>query len=491
MTTQKMTSIEPILAFGPFRLLPTQRALLRADEPVRLGSRAREILTFLVEHAGRIVKKHELMKRVWPETVVEEGTLRVHIAAIRKALREGEAGARYVENVTGHGYRFVAPVTRLTHADSVGARHSETGGGMPRLPAPATHIVGREQVLAALPARFQYRRFTTITGPGGIGKTTVALAAANHLQSSYQHGVCFVDLGLVTTSAQIWSALALALGLATPTCDQLANIVRFLANRRILIVLDNCEHVIEAAAVLVETLLKGAPDVHLLATSREPLRAMEESVLRLAPLEIPPVELTAAEAIGFSAVRLFVERATAAAHTFELVDSDVPIVVDICRRLDGLPLAIELAAARVDVFGVRGLAARLSDCLGFLTQGLRTAVPRHRTLRAALDWSYAILPRAEQIALCRLSVFAGSFDAAAAHAMIADGESTLEDVVNLLTNLAAKSLLTARATDEQVLYQLLDTSRAYAVEKLQSDHCAPGINGLTERLRPPLRAALR
>jgi predicted ATPase/DNA-binding winged helix-turn-helix (wHTH) protein len=525
MATQIMTSSEPILSFGPFRLLPAQRLLLQAGEPVRLGSRAREILVFLIEHAGRIVKKHEIIRRVWPETIVEEGTLRVHIAAIRKALQDGESGMRYVENITGHGYRFIAPISRLINNAPTAPSQAEPSVPPPRLPAPPARILGRERVLAALTARFEQRRFMTITGPGGIGKTTVALAAANQLQAAYQHGVCFVDLGSVSAPAMIPGILAAALGLATLASDPIPNIVRFLADRRILIVLDNCEQVVEAAAVLAETLLRSASSVHILATSREPLRAMEESVLRLAPLETPPPPalLSAAEALGFSAVQLFVERATAAAHLFELVDSDVPVVADICRKLDGLPLAIELAAARVDGFGIHGLAVRLNDCLGFLTRGLRTAIPRHRTLRATLDWSYEILPRTEQIALCRLGVFVGSFDAASARAVIANNEGTIEDVINLLTDLAAKSLLIARVRNDQVLYQLLDTSRAYAIEKLrgsdeyeeivrryarlcctrrasadagsQRPHCedqlAPGIAGRTEIERPALHASFR
>src|SRR3982074_768659 len=180
---------------------------------------------------------------------------------------------------------------------------------------------------------------------------------------------------------------------------------------------------------------------------------MIASLFRLAPLRIPPPSavMTAAEALEFSAVQLFVERAMASAHLFELNDADVPVVADICRKLDGLPLAIELAATRMDVCGLPGPAGRLDDCLGILTRGHRTATPRHRTLRATLDWSYAILPRAEQVSLCRLGVFAGSFDAGSARAVIADEESTIEDVVNLLTDLAAKSLLTARVTNDQVL----------------------------------------
>jgi predicted ATPase/DNA-binding winged helix-turn-helix (wHTH) protein len=473
-----MTSSDLVLQFGPFRLLPQPRLLLKGGAPVRLGSRAREILFFLVERAGRIVSKTELIKRVWPDTVVEEGTLRVHIAALRKALDSGKGGMRCIENVTGHGYRFVAPLNAPAQPVPSPLLQADSSPQPPALapipPLAPARLIGRTQALETLSLRLREDRFMTVAGPGGIGKTSVAIATAHHLQSSYEHGVCFVDLGSVSTPAAICGALAAALGLASGASDPLPGILRFLTHRHMLIVLDNCEHVIETAAVLAQTVLGGAANVRILATSREPLRAMNESVFRLAPLEIPPpaAAMTAAEALGFSAVQLFVERAMASAHLFELSDADVPVVVDICRRLDGLPLAIELAATRMDVFGLRGLAARLDDCLGILTRGHRTAIPRHRTLRATLDWSYAILPRAEQVALCRLSVFAGSFDAAAARTVVTNDEAEMEDVVDLLTDLVSKSLLTVRIDDDQAVYQLLRTSRAYAVEKLQdSDEC--------------------
>jgi predicted ATPase/DNA-binding winged helix-turn-helix (wHTH) protein len=475
-----MTSSDLVLQFGPFRLLPQPRMLLKGSAPVRLGSRAREILFFLVEQAGRIVKKTELIKRVWPDTVVEEGTLRVHIAALRKALDDGKGGMRYIENVTGHGYRFVAALTAPAHPVPAPLSQAEPTALRPALPPAPARLIGRAQALETLSSRLQEQRLMTVAGPGGIGKTSLAMATAYHLQSSYEHGVCFVDLGSVSAPASIAGALASALGLAIGACDPLREILQFLTHRHMLIVLDNCEHVIETAAVLAQTVLGAAANVRILATSREPLRAMNESVFRLAPLEIPPpaATMTAAEALEYSAVQLFVERAMAGAHLFELSDADVPVVIDICRKLDGLPLAIELAAARVDVFGLRGLAARLDDCLGILTRGHRTAIPRHRTLRATLDWSYAILPRAEQVALCRLSVFAGSFDAAAARSVITNDEAEIEEVIDLLTDLVSKSLLTVRINDDQAVYQLLGTSRAYAIEKLQgSDEC----NEITRR----------
>jgi predicted ATPase/DNA-binding winged helix-turn-helix (wHTH) protein len=457
------------IAFGPFRLYPEQRVLLRAGTPLRLGSRAREILFVLVERAGEIVNRRELITRVWPNTIVAEGTLRVHIAALRKALGESEAGLHYVENVTGHGYRFAAPLTRVEEVPPAPVAQARAAEHPYNIPIPLTRMIGRAPVVATLASRLAHRRFVTIVGSGGIGKTTVAMATADHLYASYPHGVCFVDLASTTDPLLMSGTVASALGLATVSQDPMPKVIEFLKHKQMLIVLDNCEHVIEAAALLVEQLITSALGVHVIATSRESLRARSEWVLRLAPLEIPPpgVVLTAAEAFGFSAIQLFAERAMASLNTFELSDADVPIVADICRRLDGLPLAIELAAARVDLFGIHGLAARLDDCLRLLTRGRRTAAPRHQTLRAMLDWSYEILPRVEQIALRRLAAFAGPFDTQSAGAVVADDEVHAADVLDVLANLAAKSLLAVHLAGEQVLYRLFDTTRAYALEKLE------------------------
>jgi len=468
--TEDLQTCSPLeLTFGPFRLLPQQRMLLRADTPLRLGSRAREILFALVERAGEIVRKTELVARVWPNTFVEEGTLRVHVAALRKALGDGQAGMRYVENVTGHGYRFVAPVTRHDSGQPAPVMQGCTAEQPYNIPSVLTRIIGRQSVVSTLSARLPHRRFVTIVGPGGIGKTTVATATADQLRSAYPHGACFIDLASITDPLLMSGTVARALGLATVAPNPLPKVLEFLKHRQMLIVLDSCEHVVEAAAALAEQLLSWAPNAHVMATSREPLRARSEWVLRLAPLELPPpaVELTAAGAIAFSAIELFAERAMASLDTFALSDADVPLAVDICRRLDGLPLAIELAAARVDLFGVRGLAARLDDRLELLTRGHRTAVPRHQTLRATLDWSYELLSRLEQTVLRRIAVFAGTFAARSASAVIADAELRAPEVLDVLTNLAAKSLLVVHVAGEQVLYRLLDTSRAYSLGKLE------------------------
>src|SRR5215471_8239339 len=375
-----------VLAFGPFRLLPVQRLLLEGERPIRLGSRALEILVALVERSGEVVGKEELIARVWPTTVVEETALRVHVAALRKVLG-GESGARYVENVSGRGYRFVAPLTRLDDDPPEHVRRMEAAERRSRLPAPLSRMVGRGDVVSALAERLLQQRLVTLIGPGGMGKTTVAIATAERLSASYEHGVCFVDLATITDRLLVPGTLASVLGLAVHSNDPMPALAAFLASRHLLIVIDNCEHLIEATAALAEKLLRAAPSVHVLATSREPLRADGEWVQRLPPLSIPPppASLAAAEALTFSAIELFTERAMASVDNFKLDDTDVPVVADLCRRLDGIPLAIEFAAARLDLFGLRGLAVRLEDCLQLFTRGRRTALPRHKTLRAMLD----------------------------------------------------------------------------------------------------------
>jgi predicted ATPase/DNA-binding winged helix-turn-helix (wHTH) protein len=456
------------LVFGPFRFFPLQRIVLRDGTPLRLGSRAREILVALVERAGEVVKKRELIERVWPDTVVDEGALRVHIAALRKALGQGQAGMRYVENVTGQGYRFVAPVMRVGVQPSAELGHTEIAAPACITPSPPARLIGRAPVISSLPTRLPLRRFVSIVGPGGVGKTAVALTAIGQLNAGYPHGTRFVDFASITDPRFVPTAVGSALGLAVATQDEMASIVEWLKGRQLLLVLDNCEHVIGSAAVLAEALLTDVPSVHILATSREPLRAKGEWVVRLAPLELPPpeAELSADEALGFSAIQLFAERAMESLHSFELTDADVPVVAEICRKLDGLPLAIELAAARVDLFGIRGLVARLDDPLGLLIAGRRTAVARHQTIQAALDWSYGILSPVEQLVLRRIAVFSACFDLTSARLVAVDEEIDAAQLFEVLTNLAAQSLLTVYADGARVRYRLLNTSRAYVLGKL-------------------------
>ena len=407
------------IAFGPFHLLPARRLLLQAGRPVRLGSRALEILIALIERPGELVSKSELMARVWPDTFVEDGNLKVQVAGLRRALGDSGGSNRYLATIPGRGYRFVAPVTRIEEASLSALR--ATAEAAPDLPAPMTPMIDRADSVAALTAHLPHQRFITIAGPGGIGKTTVALAVARRLAGSYEHGVRFVDLAPLLDPGLVPGALAAALGLETRSGNPIDDAIAALRGRQMLLVLDNCEHVIEAAAALAVEVLHHAPGVQILATSREPLRAEGEHVHRLPPLACPPASarLTAAQALGFPAVQLFVERAAASSGAFRFGDEEALLVADICRRLDGVPLAIELAAARIDAFGVRGLAARLRDPLQLLTGGRRPALPRHQTLRATFDWGHELLSEPERTVLRRLAIFAGGFTLEAASAVAA------------------------------------------------------------------------
>ena len=452
--------------FGSFRLTPAQRMLLGEGKPLRLGSRALDILVTLVERAGETLPKEQLIARAWPDTVVDEGALRVHVAALRKALGDDRAGTRYIANIPSRGYSFVAPVTR-EHGRPATPPPNEAAES-DNLPAPLMRIIGRDDVITALGSQLTRRRFLTIVGPGGIGKTTVAIAVADAVRASYKDGVRFVGLASLADPDLVPSALGAVLGVYPSAANPLAGLAAWLRDKAALIVLDSCEHVIDAAAALAEAVLKAAPGVSILTTSREPLRAEGESLHRLAALELPSgsVDLAAGDALRYSAVQLFNERASAAVDGFALGDADVPAALEICRRLDGIPLALELAAARVGAFGVRDLAAHLDDRFRLLTTGRRTALPRHQTLAAALDWSYQLLPEEERAVLRRLSVFVGDFPLEAAVAVAADPGPS--EIVDHIANLVGKSLVVADLRGDVAQYRLLDTTRLYALEKLRS-----------------------
>ena len=293
-------------AFGRFRLLPAQQLLLDGESPVRLGGRARDLLIALVEQAGQVITKEALSARLWPNIAVEEGTLRVHVAALRKALRDGQEGRRYIANVAGRGYSFVGEVVATDEPESAANVPPEL------VPLPSmARLFGRAEVVETLSTRLAQQRLVTITGPGGIGKTSVALAVADRMRPELPDGVCLVDFAPLADSKLVPTALASALGIGVLSENPLASLVALLRSRDMLIVLDNCEHVIDAAALLAEFLVQGGARLRVLATSREPIRATGKILFRLAPLAIPEVSdsLTALIAMTYSAVQRFVERA--------------------------------------------------------------------------------------------------------------------------------------------------------------------------------------
>ncbi len=461
------------VAFGPFRLHADKRLLEKNGVPIAIGSRALDLLIALADHAGDVVGKQELMARVWPKITVDESSLRVHVAMLRKALGDGRDGARYVTNVSGRGYCLVAPVAAIVESPTVVARPAALPSAPIASPAPPSglprplgRMVGREAAVAEVSTLLADRRFVTLHGPGGIGKTTVAIAVAHASLAAFANAVTFVDLGAIHEPTLLPSAVAAALGVAVQSGDPLPTLLNFLQHRRVLLVLDNCEHVIDSAARLAESVFRDCPEVGLLATSREALRVEGEHVFRLPALEAPRHgTLGASEVMAFAAAHLFVERAAASGHPVELTDANAAIVGEICRKLDGNALAIELAAGRIGAHGLHALATLLDSRLRLLWQGRRTALPRHQTLSATLDWSYNLIPESERVTLCRLSILAGAFTLGAAKAVATDSSLDPETVVEALEQLVAKSLVQAD-TSETPRYRLLDTMRAYARSKL-------------------------
>lgn len=452
------------LSFGEFRLSPAARLLERNDRRVELGSRAMDILIVLTERAADVISNRELIARVWRDLKVEEGSLRFHVAALRKVLGEGQSGARYVSNVPGRGYCFVAPILRAAETNPP----VQASGRVHTLPARLMRIVGRDEAIQSISTQLAAQRFVTIVGPGGIGKTTVAVSVSHALLESFEGTVHFADLGPIGDPHLVPSALASLLGLSVNSDDSAPSLLEFLRDKRMLLVLDSCEHVIDNVATLAEEIFRNAPQVHILATSRESLRVEGEQVHRLLPLDCPPDEprLIASKAMTFPAIRHFVERVNSSGHTFELSDSDAPTVAAICRRLDGIALAIELAASQIQAFGITGTAALLNERFELLWHGRRTALPRHQTLSAALDWSYDLLSNEERTTLRCLSIFVGPFSLEAALSVAARGHAHRASTTDIIASLVAKSLATVIVQRSLVRYRLLDTTRAYVLEKL-------------------------
>lgn len=456
------------VSFGPFRLYPTERRLEKAGSPVALGSRAFDLLAALAERPGEVISKRELIARAWPGLTVDESNLRVHIAGLRKALGEGEGGARYIANVPVRGYSFIAPIVPIGSAPAKGDPGLSDTTRRLALPPLPERLLGRDDIIRRVDDLLLRKRMVTIHGAGGIGKTTVALAVAHAQFEPFEGAVRFLDLAPLADPALVCSALASALGLLPRTSDPTPEVIEYLGTRRMLIILDNCEHLVGGVASLAERIHRNAPRVSLLATSRERLRIEAEHVVALPPLDRPPDggTTTVAQVMSFAATQLFADCAAAAGHGEPLSDADAQVVAEICRKLDGIALAIELVAARVPSHGLAETSRLLDGRLRLLWRGRRNALPRHQTLRAVLDWSHDLIDDAERSALRRLSIFVGPFVLPGAHAVVGDERMSTEQVVEALDGLVAKSLVSLQRTGETTQYRLLDTTRAYALEKL-------------------------
>jgi predicted ATPase/DNA-binding winged helix-turn-helix (wHTH) protein len=455
------------LFFGPFRIVPNARLLERDGVLVSLGSRAFDLLCLLISRAGEVVKKSELMARAWPSLTVDESSLRFHIAQLRRILGNGKDGESYVANVPGRGYCFVAPVARnASTSQQAGSREPVASQSLLDLPPKPGRLIGRDTVVNALAEHLAARRFVTLRGPGGIGKTTVAIALAHQLAGNFRDGARFLDFGSLKDAHLVAVAVASTLGLVVPAGDPTPRLVEALRDRQLLLVFDNCEHVVEAVAGLAEKIHSYAPSVSILATSRESLDAASEFVIELAPLEIPPEDLRDVSGIEkYSSLRLFMECAVAAGYSDPISDADAEVIVRICRKLDGVPLAIELVASRLSAHSLTEIDELIEGRLRLAWRGRRSAPSRHQSLSAALDWSYDFVSPGERSLLEYLSVFPGTFTLQGARAL-AGTLAGPDAILDNLEQLVAKSLVTSSPRTGQARFRLLETTRAYATEKL-------------------------
>jgi predicted ATPase/DNA-binding winged helix-turn-helix (wHTH) protein len=451
-----------VLSFGPFELSIDSRRLTNGSQTVPLGARAMDILISLIEQPSTVVGKRDLLERVWPNQRADEVSLRVHVSALRKALAQSDPNRRYIANVPGRGYSFIVPIATsfLQTKELEPARQAW-------LPARLERMVGRQETVATIKAKLAKQKFVTIVGPGGIGKTTVAVAVAHEMRSIFDGEVRFVDLSPLDDASLVAPAVASAFGLAIQTADVLPLLIDRLAGSPKFLVLDSCEHLIDGASALAEKLFGHVP-LYILATSREALRAEGENVYELAALAYPPEDRTilASDALKYPAVQLLVDRVKAMQRQFDLHDLDAPIAAGICRRLDGIALAIELAASRVDVYGLDKTASLLDGHLNLSWVGRRTAMPRHQTLNAALEWSYDLLDKEQRHVLNRLSVFSSGFTFEAAIAVVADDAIDEAKVADCLWELRSKSMIAVYGQNARL--RLLDTTRAFASQRLVS-----------------------
>ncbi|MBB3979712.1 putative ATPase/DNA-binding winged helix-turn-helix (wHTH) protein [Rhizobium azooxidifex] len=445
-----------VIKFGTFELDLVDKKLTESGRPYQLGKKALELLVALVSNAGEIVSKEELMRAAWPTTTVDEGALRVHLLTLRKALGE-YSEQRYIENIAGRGYVFVAPV-ELSVTDS-GTLALAPDTNLPRF---ASHLIGREEFIATSVTALASTRLLTISGAGGIGKTAVALEMAARIQASRR--VVFVDLAVLKDGRLLMPTLASLLGLVLYTNDYRQAVLNSLHSSDILLLFDNCEHLIETVAVEVDQILKATARVSILATSREPLRVAGERVRKLPSLHVPDFGMSTQELLSIPSVELFVESVKLASDLENFGDEEsLQAAAAIVRSLDGIPLAIELAASRVSSLGLKSVLGSLGDPLSILRRGRRTAPPRQQTLRATLDWSHDSLNADERELFATIAVFPGTFSDHAAEFLVRERLSG-ERFDNAFDGLLLKSLIAVSSADGR--YRLLDTTKGYALEKL-------------------------
>ncbi len=461
----------------------SRRELSLRGAPVPIGGRAFEILAILAQSSEELISKDELMRRVWPGAIVEENTLAAQISAIRKALGPNRDA---LKTVSGRGYRLVGNWTRQSLASDPAQPPSAEPSSVARpnsrtnLPVSPIDLIGRAFAAHHVADVLVAHRVVTLTGPGGIGKTALALQVAQSVSTKTQVDAYFVDLAPLSDPRLVPSTIAVVLDIRMRSDDaDAASVARAIGARQLLLVIDNCEHLIDAVANMTETMVQMCRSVSVLTTSRENLRVVGEYVYRVGPLSVPTEQDREPDVIlAHSAVQLFIARTNAAQAAYSPDPASLLQVAVMCRQLDGIPLAIEFAAARAATLGIAQVAARLDDRFGLLTAGRRTALPRHQTLRAALDWSYELLSERERQLLCRVAIFPAGFTLDAAVAIDPERRATL--VLDGIANLVAKSLLSPDGSPSGG-WRLLETIRAYALEKLAESGEADDVARLSAR----------
>ena len=462
-----------VLCIGSSEVRPATGELVRDGRVVLLGRRALSLLMALAGADNEMVSNETLLKQVWAGSVVEQNTLQWHISSLRKALGPDRD---HLKTFSGRGYKLKVGMEKPGSGASQGdlpRAHAGAGLRSPphstsaNLPSSPYALLGREATLVVLLPLLEQRGVITLTGPGGIGKTQLGLEAARRSQSNFPGGIFFVDLATVVGANDVITVVISSIGTELNFHASIEDRVKGLGRQSALVVLDNCEHVIDAAAAVAETIVKSNGVVTVLATSREPLRIGREHVFRVPPLGLPPAEANGPlSLLECGATQLFLGRSAVGRARLAEDTTVGAAIANICRRLDGNPLAIELAAARADSIGIEEVAVRLDDCLSILVDGRRTALPRHQTLRATLAWSYGLLSENERALFRRLAVFSGGFTLAAACRVASGGDFPESAVVDLMSGLVNKSLVAADAESKRSRYRLLETTRAYALEQL-------------------------
>jgi non-specific serine/threonine protein kinase len=454
---------QPIYRSGECEIDLSLRQVRIRGDTVPIGGRAFDILAVLVEAANEVVTRDNLLELVWSGVTVGETAIDVHISAIRKAL---DSHRTMLKTVSGRGFRLVGAWTVQTSKAPAPPLSPARSTPSTNLPASANDLVGRAASFEFLREACSAYRVVTLTGPGGIGKTALAIELARGLLPRFDAGVWLVELASLADPSLVPVAVGEAIGLQANGRPMSAEgVARFIGHDRLLLVLDNCEHLVGSAAQLAEAIVRLAPNAVVVATSRETLKINGERVYRVPPLEVPQRDSSRPDAIvGYSAVQMFLGLVEAP-HTADLRDEpNLRSIASICRRLDGLPLAIEFAAARSASLGLSRVAGGLEDRFALLTTGRRTALPRHRTLRAVFDWSYGLLPNLERLLLHRLAVFSGGFTFEGACAVMGDHPPT--EIADCISRLVEKSIVTFDRSSADERWRLLETVRAYAMDKL-------------------------